>query len=103
MTETDINSEILIAVSHLPNTLAFRNNSGLLFARSGARVRASVNGAPDIIVIHKGRFVGLETKSPSGRQRKSQENFQNSCEKAGGIYAIVRSAADALAVLGEIA
>lgn len=59
----------------------------------------SVNGVPDIILIHKGQFIGLEVKQPKGKQSDNQKIFENNCKKAGGQYHIVTSLDDIL-VLG---
>ncbi len=99
MSETEINFEILIAVSRLPDILCWRNNSGLLFTPTGKRVRSGVKGSPDIIAVYRGRFIGFEVKTETGKQSLPQKRFQAACERAGGIYAIVRSAEDALSIL----
>jgi len=102
MTESDILHEILVAVTAVPGVLAHRNNSGLLYAPNGARVRASVPGAPDIIGCYRGRWIGLEVKTPRGRQSAAQRNYQAAVERAGGVYALVRSPAEALEILEAI-
>ena len=102
MSEKSLMDAILVAVTKLPGAMFWRNNTGLLFTKRGTAVRASIPGAPDIIGIYKGRFVGFEVKTDKGRQEVSQERFQASCEKAGGIYAVVRSVDDALSVLASI-
>lgn len=56
----------------------------------------SMNGVPDIILINKGQFWGLEVKQPKGKQSENQYIFQQGCEKAGGKYHIVTSLDDVL-------
>lgn len=102
MTETDILSAILARITQLPSVLAWRNNSGMFFTATGRAVRASVPGAADIIGVCRGRFIALEVKTKTGRQKPSQRNFQEACERAGGIYAIVRSPDEAVAVLEDM-
>jgi hypothetical protein len=83
------------------------NNTGVWDARRqcyrkpqgpGARL-----GVPDIMVVVPplGRLVALECKAPKGVQSKPQEGFQRAHEAIGGIYAVVRSLADAEAALSQ--
>lgn len=66
------------------------------------RLRRMVVGLPgqaDIQGCIDGLWVGLEVKTGTGRQRKAQANFQLAIEKAGGVYAVVRSVEEAVAVI----
>lgn len=56
--------------------------------------RYSRTGIPDIIIVEKGLFVGLEVKRKNSTQSDSQKQFQKDLEKAGGRYYIVRSIDD---------
>lgn len=94
---------VLLAITRIPGVMAWRNNAGSFVTQAGSRVRASVPGAPDIIAIFRGRFIGLECKTETGRQSDQQRAFQRACEQAGGIYAIVRSAPDALEIIACVA
>ena len=51
-------------------------------------------GAPDIIVIIKGIFVGVEVKAPTGKQTKDQKDFQKAVGAAGGLYILTYSVDD---------
>lgn len=59
-------------------------------------------GDPDMIVCYKGRFIGMEGKTSSGRLSDVQKLRMEQIEAAGGIYAVVRSVEDAMAVLDKI-
>ena len=59
-------------------------------------------GLPDIIVIIKGRFVGLEIKQPKGRQSTEQKTFEQAIKKAGGFYFLIRSLAEAIKAIDSI-
>ncbi len=59
-------------------------------------------GDPDMIICYKGRFVGMEGKTPVGRLSDVQKLRRTQIEAAGGIYAVVRSVDDAMAVLDKI-
>lgn len=51
-------------------------------------------GVPDIIVIKKGQFIGLEVKSAIGKQSEDQKKFEIHTTDNGGFYYIVRSVED---------
>jgi len=101
MSEKDVMDQILVVVSKMPDTMIWRNNSGLLFTKRGTAVRASIPGAPDLLGVRKGRFIGIEVKTEKGRQEASQIRFQAACEKAGGLYIMARSPAEAVLKLLE--
>ena len=101
MSEKSIMDAILVAVSKLPETMIWRNNSGVLFTKRGTAVRASIPGAPDLIGIRKGRFIGIEVKTEKGRQEASQVRFQAACERSGGLYILARSVEETIGLLTE--
>jgi hypothetical protein len=59
-------------------------------------------GVPDIIVIFHGLFVGLEVKSPTGKQSDDQKEFERKITRAGGFYHVVRSVEDVQIVLNAL-
>ncbi len=100
MTEHEIQSDILIAVTALPETCAWRANSGLLRTPDGQRtIRANLPGIADIQGCRRGRAFMIEVKTNTGRLRASQENFRKRWELAGGLYVVARSVGDALEAL----
>jgi hypothetical protein len=58
----------------------------------------SMKGVPDIILIDGGHFVGLEVKTPTGRQSPEQKEFQRRLTAEGGSYHVVRSVDDVIAL-----
>lgn len=52
-------------------------------------------GAPDVGVLVRGQFFGLEVKSDTGRLQPAQKAACERIIEAGGLYSVVRSAADA--------
>ena len=59
------------------------------------RVTGAKVGVADIIVIGpRGRCLGLEVKSPIGRQSPDQKRFERELRAAGGDYAMVRRPED---------
>lgn len=100
MKETDIQYTICAYLSYKHYFFWRQNSSGSFYTgKDGSRrfrkppVYAK-NGVPDIILIKKGKFIGLEVKGPRGRQSKAQKEFQEGLEEAGGKYHIVRSLED---------
>lgn len=58
-----------------PMTKSFRNMP-----------KFSMKGLPDVVVVYKGRFVGIECKREGFKQTVDQESFQGRLEFNGGIY-----------------
>ncbi len=83
-------SRLGFLVIHVPNqaTRGRQRYSGLL------------PGAPDLIVIGKGRVWFMEVKRPGGKQSPSQAMVQRLIEERGFAYHVVRSVEDALKVVG---
>ncbi len=101
--EATIMRDILVAVSAVPGVLAWRSNSGVGRTASGNLMRSNVPGCCDLTACVRGRFVGIEVKTPIGRQSAQQRRFQAAVELAGGIYVLARSVDDALAAVRAIA
>lgn len=60
-------------------------------------------GLPDIIACVGGKFVGLETKTPSGGDATPIQQFVHSkIRKAGGTAIVVRSVDEAFAACGLV-
>lgn len=75
----------------------YRQNSGAMAGtHNGKRrfFRFGWPGAPDIIAVIDGRYVGIEVKSTKGCQSQAQFHFQKSLEKAGARYILARSIED---------
>jgi len=57
-------------------------------------------GLPDIMLLHEGKFLGLEVKVPDYWKRTdSQILIQEKISKAGGYYSIVTSVGDTMVAL----
>lgn len=118
--EKRILNESLVAVSALPDVLAWRNNTGQ--AWQGTHYRAATGqkitvqpgmvilmdarpiafglpGSADILGVRRGRGFGIECKTPTGRQSEQQQKFQAAFERAGGLYGIARSPAEAVRII----
>lgn len=117
MSEKAILNETLVAVSALPETLVYRNNTGQAWQgrRLSARVGQTVvvrpgmtilqdarpinfglEGSGDIMGAHRARPLAIEAKDEGGGQSAVQVAFQRAWERVGGIYLLVKSAEEAL-------
>ncbi len=88
------------------NAFFWRSNNVPVFGRSNdgvKRFRAlpkyTPRGLPDIIIIHKGKFIGIEVKRPKMALRKEQKEFKLGCILAEGYYAVVHSLEEAKQLL----
>jgi hypothetical protein len=96
MSESAVLREVLIAVSRLPDTMVWRNQTGALRDRHGRLVTFGLVGSPDVIGVTRGRALAIECKGAKGRQTEAQKRFEGGWRAAGGIYVLARSAAEAL-------
>lgn len=76
---------------HARKLFAFRMNTGAFKTELGHFVRFGAKGAPDIILVRQGRFIGIECKVGKGKQSPGQKEFQDNLEDAGGLYWLVYS------------
>ena len=109
--ERDIQSAILLALSHGPTRL-LRINAGvawqgtviertqhrLVLARPYA-IRLAAPGVSDLIGWTHGRFVAIEVKGPRGRVTAEQAAFLELVRRSGGLAGVARSVDDARAIL----
>jgi hypothetical protein len=56
-------------------------------------------GAPDLLILWKGRVIGLELKTGKGRLSPQQMVFSMRWTTAGGVYAVARSLEEVAALL----
>ena len=76
-------------------------NGGYRALATAGRLKAEgvVPGVADIIIIWKGRALGIELKACTGRLSKAQQNWGDAFTLAGGCYAVCRSLGDVGAFL----
>ena len=98
--EKSIQDQILIALGTYPGMAIWRAavGNGWVRAKTGfVPMRfGGVPGQADIIGCYHGRFVAIEVKTATGRQRPEQRDWQGAIEAAGGVYILARSVDDAL-------
>lgn len=86
---------------------AWRNNTGAYKTKTGAFVRYGHVGSADILgILPGGRFLAVECKTATGRQRSAQQVFEKMVTGSGGLYILARSTGDlerALVPLPELA
>lgn len=101
----------LIAASSLPETMVWRNNtgmawigdaiptrmgqsvrmqSGMVLLRDARPFRAGLVGSADVLGVTRGRAVALEAKDATGRMSDAQMKFKGAFEAAGGFYGLFR-------------
>lgn len=75
--------------------LAWRNNTGMLFDRTGRPVRYGFTGSGDIFGITAGgRFLSIECKVGKNKESDSQKQFRMDVVAAGGLAIVIRSLDD---------
>jgi hypothetical protein len=59
--------------------------TGKVFCPGGTRLQrmGMRKGVPDLVVLHSGRIMGLEVKSPDGTISREQKEFRAEWERAG--------------------
>lgn len=77
---------------HERGVFAWRNNTGVVWVEDRP-IFYGYKGSADILgILPDGRFLAIETKSPTGVQSDDQKKFQASVEANNGDYLLVRSA-----------
>jgi hypothetical protein len=99
--ETRLQSQIMKALKDVPGLVLWRNNAGAIDRGGGVMMRFGLTkGASDLIGIYRGRFVGLEIKTRTGRLTAEQNVFLKTVTAYGGLAGVCRSLDDALRILG---
>ena len=105
--EKEIQDQILIALGTMPGMAIWRSavGNGWVRRKDGfAPMRfGGMPGQADILGCYHGRFIAIEVKTATGRQRPEQRDWQHAIEMAGGVYILARSVADALDGVARIA
>ena len=97
--ETRLMLLILARLQQLPQSYFFRANTGAARVAGGRVVRFGEKGQADIIGVLCGRFVGVETKTKSGRLSKDQQIWGERVITAGGVYIVAKSLDDVMSAL----
>src|SRR3990167_6629608 len=86
----------IIEYLRLRRIFHYRQNTGAFKTERGGFYRFGVSGAPDIVVVVNGRYIGLEVKMGRNKQSIAQKKFQQELEQAGGLYWLVHSLEDVI-------
>ena len=110
--EKSILNETLVALSALPKTIVWRNNTGqawqglritppvgtkitvthdMIILKNARPVRFGLPGSGDILGTSNGIPLSVEIKTLTGRQARVQKNFQDRWSACGGKYILGRS------------
>ena len=103
-TENWITFEILKTWGAHPRIRMARVNTGAAMIK-GRMVRFGIPGTADIcgLIAPTGRFLAIEVKTATGKQRDAQVTFQRVVTAMGGLYVLARNLSDvdqALAAIG---
>jgi hypothetical protein len=112
MNETTILQRVRLAIGRIPSVKLFRNNCGGLKDQSGRFVQfglhpgsadligwKSITITPEMVGQRVAVFTSIEVKTPTGKVRDDQINWQHQVAAAGGIASVVRDEEAALATL----
>jgi len=104
VTEHDIQGQILEWLS-LHRIFHYRNNTGAVKASWNGKerfVRYGVKGAPDIIAVSKGRYIGIEVKRAGKGLSDNQVEFRDALLEAGGTYIVACCLQDVLSAIPQV-
>lgn len=76
----------------------YRQNTGAAKLK-GFWVKFGVPGAPDIVAVKNGRFIGIEVKRVGEEQSDKQKDFECNLASAGGTYILAYRLEDVISVL----
>ncbi len=79
----------------------YRQNSGAVKTEDRF-FRFGTVGAPDIVAVIAGQYIGIEVKAPRGSQSPGQREFEGRLRMAGGTYVLARSLEDVEKALGAL-
>ena len=114
--ETNLQNSAFNAVGQHDDVMIWRQQSGVFRSMTDKDriVRVGVAGmsdsmmivgvtiTPDMIGKRIGVAVGVEFKTEAGRQSDAQKRWQAAFESRGGLYRIVRSAADIVQLVENV-
>jgi hypothetical protein len=93
--EAKLQATILKNLKWYRNIYVIRNNSfaGKIMRGNGSTgyIKNSQKGAPDIILCKNGLWLGLEIKSPDGKQSPDQKIAEKEIRDAGGHYFLIKT------------
>jgi hypothetical protein len=88
--ERDIQATIIDYLHTVDGLYFFRSGSGAIVTKD-RYFKTGKPGCPDITCCYNGKFIGIEVKTPTGKQSEVQKQNSIDIDKAGGYYLLVRS------------
>jgi hypothetical protein len=67
-----------------------------------SRAMGEYKGASDLVIIHKGKLIFVEVKTPTGVQSKDQKMFEQHVRECGFDYFLVRSLEEFLLIITTV-
>lgn len=98
LSEHDVQSQILGWLAQ-KGIFHYRQNTGAAKLTGGHWVRFGKKGAPDIVAVEKGRFIGIEVKKVGEEQSDDQFTYEKNLRRAGGEYILAYSLDDVIELL----
>ena len=94
--EKEIQKSILDYLK-LKGYMAWKNSTvGIFNKKSGGYIPSQSVGAPDIFMLTKGVFWGIEVKTPTGKLSDNQKHFGGNIKANGGKYLVAYSVDDVI-------
>jgi len=62
-------------------------------------ITATRSGVPDIIACYKGKFIGIEVKTPKGKVSSLQQQNLDSIKATGGLTVVARTLEDVASLM----
>ena len=80
----------------------FKKNATGVAKHRGNIYRYGYPGSPDIEGVFRGRSIGIECKTGSGRLNSNQKRYKPVFEQNGGLYFVARCYGDVLTLYDEL-
>ena len=77
----------------------YRQPLGVSMGLGGHRI--GPKGAPNIVCVINGQYVGIKVTKPGVKESENQKTFRQDLEKAGGKYVLASSLDDVIKELGD--
>lgn len=82
-----------------PDTKFWRVPIGPNIVGSSTRAKNPLASFPDILLLHRGRFIGMEIKAPGESLSPGQHDMREDIHDAGGLYFVCHSLEEAQAAM----
>lgn len=96
-----LTNDLRVALSAKYGLEAYFDRYNVIAMQTDTRgmIKSCQKGTADLLGVISGYAVAIEVKAGKDRQSKTQKNFQECWERAGGVYLICRSVQETMAAL----